>query len=58
VTVLIGAIFLQSDAMPDSRRQVLVPEDHVSRSKNDNYYLNTDNVLRVRHLTPFFEGGA
>mmetsp|Transcript_2105 Transcript_2105/g.7522 ORF Transcript_2105/g.7522 Transcript_2105/m.7522 type:complete len:453 (+) Transcript_2105:172-1530(+) len=26
--------------------QVLVPKDHVSRSKNDTYYVNNDNVLR------------
>ena len=30
---------------------VLVPDDHVSRSKNDNYYLNAGNVLRVRAVT-------
>jgi len=26
---------------------VLVPEDHVSRSKSDNYYLNAENLLRA-----------
>ena len=39
---------------------VLVPEDHVSRSRNDNYYLNTDNLLRAHtsaHQSRFIDEG-
>lgn len=35
---------LQAAANFDS---VLVPEDHVSRSPNDNYYINSEMVLRA-----------
>lgn len=39
---------------------VLVPDDHVSRSKNDNYYLNGGNVLRAHtsaHQVEYMKAG-
>lgn len=39
---------------------VLVPPDHVSRSYNDTYYVNSDNVLRCHtsaHQAELFRNG-
>ena len=39
---------------------MLVPEDHVSRSRNDNYYLSADHMLRAHtsaHQSHFIDAG-